>query len=175
VPEDPAASPVVCVFDHHQDAPRKHDARRLHRALELFRGEQPALAGDTELHARERRGRARLEGGRVSSFAADHLVSSSGVEQEGDLIRHRSRWNEQSGFFADELRDALFEPPYRGVFAVDVVADFRPSHRLAHGGRGTSDGVGAEIDDVRRSHAAGLSRGWVATRGQAGDEQLCSR
>jgi len=68
------------------------------------------------------------------------------VSAQRDLVRHRSGRHEQRRFGAEEIRDALLELPHRRIFAVDVIADLRRSHRLAHRSGRAGDGIGPKIN-----------------------------
>ena len=50
-----------------------------------------------------------------------------------------------AGFAAEDFGGALLQAIHRGIFAVDVVADFGFGHGAAHLGRRARDGVAAEV------------------------------
>ena len=103
------------------------------------------------------RGSAAGEGGHhghlpiedVGAGFADDLLAVVGVEADGDLVAHGAGGNEEGGFAGEDLGGAGFEAVDGGVFAVDVVADFRGGHGRAHGGSGPGDGVATQVDHVR--------------------------
>ncbi len=81
---------------------------------------------------------------------ADYFLAVLGMEFDRDGIAHGSGGNEEGGLFAEDLGGALFQAIERGVFAVHIVANIRFGHGAAHGGRGTGDGVAAQIDEFNQ-------------------------
>ena len=117
---------------------------------ELGRGERSTAPHRGELHAGPRRARARLVEGQVRVLAEEHLFTALRVALQRDLVPHRPARNEDRRLFPGDRGDLRFEPIHRGIFAVDVVADLRAGHGLAHSGGGPGDGVGPEIEESHR-------------------------
>src|SRR5207249_2506541 len=76
-----------------------------------------------------------------------------------DEVRHRAAGDQYGCFLARALGGHRLEPPHRGVFAEDVVAERRFRDRAAHLIGGKGDGVGAKVDDVR-GHAPRCQSVW---------------
>jgi len=68
--------------------------------------------------------------------------------QYGAEVAHRAAGYEQSGFLARSRGRQRLQFIHRGVFAVDVVTDGGCGHRLTHGGRRPTNGVGAKINSI---------------------------
>ena len=77
---------------------------------------------------------------------AEKIVTGLAVDAHAELVTHRARRNEERGFFAEHCGDLFFELSHGGVVAKNVVAHVGGGHGGAHRGRGTRDGVAAEVD-----------------------------
>ena len=73
-------------------------------------------------------------------------VTACQVVHERDGVRHAAGGGPERGLDAEQVGDTGLERGEGRVAVEDVVADVRPGHRLAHGGRGAGDRVGAQID-----------------------------
>ena len=78
----------------------------------------------------------------------DDFLARLRVTADRQLIGHRSGRDKQGRLFAEEPGHHLLEAIDGGVFAVDVVADFRARHRFAHGVGGLRHGIAAQVDDL---------------------------
>ena len=83
----------------------------------------------------------------MGKFVADHFVLQFGVEPKCDLVRHRTRWTKQNGFFAKDSGRSFLQAADGRVFSEYIVADFSGEHGLQHAGCRFGDGVTAQIDD----------------------------
>ena len=99
-----------------------------------------------DLHARERGGARHLPVDDVRVGVEQHLRARRRVHPDRRLVRHRPAREEEPRLLAEQLRDARLEAPHRRIAIEDVVAHLGVGHRAAHGGGGTGDGVGAEVD-----------------------------
>ena len=116
-------------------------------ALEVGDAQQAIAAVDRPAgDAAERRRAAGFPEADVAGRFEEDFVLRSAVDADRDLVRHRSRWDEEAGFLAEEGRGAAFEFVDGGVFAEDVIADRRGRHGREHAGRRLRDGVAAEVD-----------------------------
>ncbi len=82
----------------------------------------------------------------VAAGFADDLLAVLGVHADRNLVAHGAGGNKQRRFAAKNLRRACFQPIHGGVFPVDVVPYLGRSHGGPHGGRGTGDGIAAQVD-----------------------------
>src|SRR6266404_9424689 len=64
----------------------------------------------------------------VATFLANDFVAVMRPNFYGDEVPHASGWNEQGGFFAENLRGASFQGAYGRIFLINVIADFGFSH-----------------------------------------------
>ena len=74
------------------------------------------------------------------------LVALPCPDPDPDLVGHRARGDEDGCLAPAQLGGPALEGVDRLVLAVDVVADGRLRHGLAHRGRRAGDGVGAQVD-----------------------------
>jgi len=75
-----------------------------------------------------------------------HQVAGLGLGTDGDLVRHAARGHENRRLLSQELGRPLLEPIHGRIVTVDVVADLRRGHRLAHRVGRLRDGIAAQID-----------------------------
>ncbi|WP_172461711.1 hypothetical protein [Dyella jiangningensis] len=76
------------------------------------------------------------------------LVAALAMGHQRQQVRLRTGRHEQTSLEAQLLGDALLEGIDGGVLAVHVVANLSVQHGGAHGGRGTGNGVAAQVDRV---------------------------
>lgn len=84
----------------------------------------------------------------VAAGFADELVAGLAVNADADLVGHRARWHEESGFFAEDFSGELLQAVAGRIGVDDIVIHLGVGDGLTHGGRGTGDGVGAEVDEI---------------------------
>ena len=167
--EDASAGAVVGVLDADEARARRPVGGRLDALFHRVGVEEPARAGDRELHAGERGAGAALVEDDVRALADDHLVAGARVQRDGELVAHRAGRHEERRLLADERGDLLLERANARVLAEDVVADLGARHDLAHGGSRARDGVGAEIDhDGGEANKAGARPSTSASPFSAG-------
>jgi hypothetical protein len=139
----------VGVFERHRAGRVAIAAARREAAVE--RGERrQAVRGRqrARLDAADRRRGAELEEDDVGALVDQQFVTSRADQSHTDLVAHDPRRHEERRLVAERLGGLLFQPPYRRVLAVDVVADLRLRHRPAHRGVGAGQRVGPQVDDL---------------------------
>ena len=94
----------------------------------------------------EHRAAARFVAVGVRLLPHQDLVAALAMAHQRGEVGLRAGGEKQGGLQAEELRGMRLQPVHRGVVAEHVVADFGLGHRPAHAGRGTRDGVTAQID-----------------------------
>jgi hypothetical protein len=82
----------------------------------------------------------------VASGFADNLLTMLGVHANGNLITHGAGGDQQRCLAAKNLRRPVFQTIDRGIFPINVIAYFGRGHGSSHGGRGTGDGIAAQVD-----------------------------
>src|ERR1019366_3958675 len=75
-----------------------------------------------------------------------HFLSVFGEQLGADGIPHGAGGHEQRGGFAGDFGRPLFQAVDRGIFAINVIADFGFEHGAPHGGGGLGNGIDAEVD-----------------------------
>jgi hypothetical protein len=144
--EDAASGTIMCIFHANERRPGRVVGDLLDRRLHLIGVVRAAAARDGELHAGEHRAGGDLVEHGVGAFAHDDFIAGDGLRRDGELIPHRSRGDEEGGFFAAPARDESFERDHRGVFPIDVVTDFGLGHGFSHGRGRLRHGVAAEVN-----------------------------
>jgi threonine aldolase len=127
------AAAVVRVLQAQERRLRTVLVRRQEHALDVLRPQHAAPAGDEQRHAPG-------DGGDAAGFGARDvrlLLQHDGVparrqREQRDEVRHRPRRHEHARLLAQQRRGALLELVDGRVAPVDVVADARVAHRVAH-------------------------------------------
>ena len=78
----------------------------------------------------------------------EHLVAGLRQALDRELVSHRAARHEQCALLAAQPGDPVLELVNGGIVVEHVVADDGLGDRAAHRGRGTGDGVGAQVDHV---------------------------
>ena len=90
----------------------------------------------------------------VTLLADDDVVPGVRENAKRHLVGHRPGRKKQRCLFAEQAGDPLLEPVDRGILSVLVIPDRGGGDGRPHGGRGTGDGVGSEVDHLGL-HGAG--------------------
>jgi hypothetical protein len=85
----------------------------------------------------------------MRTFAAHDFVPAARARQDGELVAHGARGDEERGFLAEQAGDGFLQLAHGGVFAVHVVAHLGARHRIAHGLGGARHGVRTKVDHAR--------------------------
>ena len=149
------------VFQH--DHPR---SRRV-RVVGIAQGESNpfeiqctvVLVGQNmRVNASQSRAAARLVEKSVRKIAEDNFLAPPGVRQQGNKVAHRTRSNEQAGFFAECLCHPLFQPANGRIFTIDIIPHWSNRHRFPHGLGGSGNRIAPQVDDV---HGRSSKLSWV--------------
>src|SRR5580698_9275924 len=70
------------------------------------------------------------------------------MQPNPDLITHRPRRHKERSLAPKDLRGALLQKIHRRIFAVDVIAHFRRSHRRAHLRRRPRHSIRSQINQL---------------------------
>ncbi len=68
----------------------------------------------------------------VRLIAQNHLVSPAAVGQLTDEVGHRSAGHKKPGFLPEPFGRQFLQTSDGGIFAEDIVSDFRRRHCLTH-------------------------------------------
>ena len=93
--------------------------------------------------ARERGHRRHLEIVDVAALFDDHFLTRSRMKFDRRLISHGTCRHKERCLLLKDFSRALLQTIYRGIFAVNVVADLGFGHRPPHRGRWFSNRVAA--------------------------------
>ena len=96
----------------------------------------------------------------MGTLPGDVFVAALAVAEQGEKISLGAGGDEQGRFLAEHFPRQPFETVDRGIFAVNVIANFRIGHGLAHGGGGLGDRVAAQVDSF---HVAAIHGGRMIT------------
>ncbi len=98
----------------------------------------------------ERRRATRLIDVGMRLRAEQRLGAARAMRQHRGQIAHRAARHQHRRFLAQSVGGHPLEPVDGRILAVNVVAQFRARHRLAHLGGRQRDRVAAQIDHLRR-------------------------
>jgi hypothetical protein len=73
-------------------------------------------------------------------------VAALEVQHHRDAVGHAAGGGPEGGILAQEFSHPVFQPDHGRIPVEHVVADLGLGHGLAHGGVGTGNGVGAEVE-----------------------------
>ena len=136
------------VFNLDQSRCRAERAIRRNRRLDVLPCQNPALGRHgADQAAGEHRRRRHLIIENVCARLGDHFLARLRQRANRNLVAHCARGHKQRRHAAKPLRRAPLQQIDRGVFAINVVADFGRSHRRAHLKRRLGYGVGSQIND----------------------------
>ncbi len=162
--EDEPAAAVVRVLDGDEGCWRLHHmAARSKRRLDVLSREVPAAAGDRELNPGVGGRGAAFVPDEMGFIADDHIVAGARQKLERTLVGHGAGGEEERGFLAKEMRDALLEGFDGRILTILIIADFGVRHRLAHGGAGL-----VTVSERRSMSMAFRSRDQSPSPGAAG-------
>ena len=68
----------------------------------------------------------------MSALFADYLIARLRPYFDGDQVSHRPARHEERGFAAENFRRTFLQAVYRGIFAVNIVANLGLRHGAAH-------------------------------------------
>jgi FHS family L-fucose permease-like MFS transporter len=145
-----AAGEIVGVFQAQQGGAQGEVRAGAAGIAPDLHGRDPARAGLPG----QRLGHAPRQPGRGAQLGTEHMglgrrqepVAALEVQHHGDAVGHAAGGGPQAGLLAQEFGHPVFQPDHGRIPVEHVVADLGLGHGLAHGGVGTGDGVGAEVE-----------------------------